>query len=214
MTTTMRRVRHLLAGALCLGAAPLTLAPTDHAHAALGCRSDPVVVLSNGVVLDLSATISTDVSTVAQIGYTLHAPAGTTIARVVSTDGDVTYKEQFTLRTDSAAGTYAMQVQVATRPLPVGTALPSVTGTITGGYAATVGVTPDMVGLSTWTTASPTATTAKAPPPPKKGGTAVSTLPAAMTAQVASWAASAPWSVTMATPTGQTGQALAASVTL
>lgn len=200
------------AGVFAAGLLASLLGAPHHAHAATGCRSDPIVVLSNGTVLDLSAAIGADVSTVAQIGYTLHAPAGSTIARVVSTDGDVQYNEQFTLRTDNPAGCYTMQVQVAMRPLPVGTPLPSVTGTLAGGAATTLGVTPQMVGLAAWT-GTATATT-KAPPPPPQGTTTLFTLPTTMSAWVITWAANAPWAVTATTPTGQSGQSLAASVTL
>jgi len=38
-----------------------------HAHAYGACRTDPIVVLSNGTVLDLSATIGLDVSQVSDI---------------------------------------------------------------------------------------------------------------------------------------------------
>jgi len=208
------------------------LGAPHHAHAAAGCRSDPIVVLSNGTILDLSAVIGADVSTVTRISYTLHAPAGTSVVKVISTDGDVQYKEQFALRTDNPTGGYGVQVQVQTTPQP-GTPPPVVVATIEGGAATTLGVTPAMVGLTFWSGA----TTVAVPDGPQGPGPhgdgphgdgphgdgphgdgpqlaqTVSSLPDAMTAQIASWAATAAWSVTAST-TGQAGATPVASVTL
>ena len=189
-----------------------------HAHAMSACRSDPIVVLSYGVVLDLSATIGIDVSNIdeiAQISYTLHAPAATTVAKVVSTDGDVNYKEQFTLRTDSPAGVYGVQTQVVTTHLPKGTTQPWVVSTIEGGYATTLGVTPDMVGLTSWSaTGTATVTGGKLPPPPPRpGAQTVSSLPDEMTAQLTAWVATAPWSATSSSG-GLAGPAQLAVITL
>lgn len=206
------------------------LGAPHHAHAAAGCRSDPLVVLSTGTILDLSAVIGADVSTVARISYTLHAPAGTSVVKVISTDGDVQYKEQFTLRTDNPTGVYGVQVQVQTTPQP-GTPPPLVVATIEGGYAMTLGVTPAMVGLTSWSGTTTVAVTdgpqgpgPQGPGPhgdgPQGPGPAgpqlaqtVSSLPDAMTAQIASWAATAAWSVTASTA-GQVGATPLASVTL
>jgi hypothetical protein len=175
-------------------------------------------VLSNGTVLDLSASIGLDVSLVSditQISYTLHAPAGTTVAKVISTDGDVNYKEQFTLRTDTSAGVYGVQVQIQTTGLPKGMSQPSVTAQIEGGSASTLGVTPAMVGLTAWSaTNTATVTGSKlAPPPPKTGPQTVSSLPTIMSAQLASWAATAAWS-TSAVTSGQAGATQTAFITL
>ena len=49
-----------------------------------GCRGDPIIVLSNGTALDLSATADTDPSKVGQIAYTLHAPSGVWVVSVTS----------------------------------------------------------------------------------------------------------------------------------
>jgi hypothetical protein len=57
---TARRTRHLLLGAALLSASLLArslVAPATHA-AISGCRSDPVVTLSNGDALDLHATVT------------------------------------------------------------------------------------------------------------------------------------------------------------
>ncbi len=75
MTTLMHHVRFLLAGALCIGAATLALTPTDQAHAAIGCRSDPIVTLPNGITVDLHVDIADTWSDVQHVDYVLHGPA-------------------------------------------------------------------------------------------------------------------------------------------
>jgi len=58
------------------------------AHADIGgCRSDPVVVLSNGVVVDLSAVIADDAADVRGVAYTLHVPAGLRAVSVAPSGG-------------------------------------------------------------------------------------------------------------------------------
>ena len=218
LVTPKRSLRAMAGAGILLSAALAAPLGGRHAHAYGGCRSDPIVVLSNGIVLDLSATIGLDISQIsdiAQISYTLHAPAGTTVAKVVSTDGDVNYKEQFTLRTDSSAGVYGVQTQVQTAHLPKGMPQPSVIAQIVGGYASTLGITPGMVGRAAWSaTATATVTDGKlAPPPPKPGPQAVTSLPNIMSAQLSSWAATAAWS-TSAVTSGQAGSAQTAFITL
>lgn len=85
----VRRTRHLVRplGAAALLSAGLLASPllTPQAHAIIGgCGGDPIVVLSNGTALDLSTTADTDASTVRQIAYTPHAPAGTWMVSVTS----------------------------------------------------------------------------------------------------------------------------------
>ncbi len=219
LVTPKRSLRAMAGAGILLSAACVAPLGARHAHAYGGCRSDPIVVLSNGTVLDLSATIGLDVSLVSditQISYTLHAPAGTTVAKVVSTDGDVNYKEQFTLRTDSPAGVYGVQAQVQTAHLPQGMPQPVVIAQIEGGYASTLGVTPGMVGLNAWS-ATATATVTGGKLKQSKTGPqlaqVVTSLPNIMSAQLASWVAAAAWS-TPAVTTGQAGSAQTAFITL
>ena len=193
------------------------------AHAAfMGCRSDPIVILSNGVVLDLSAYIADDVSDVQSISYTLHAPQGVSVLRAISTDGAVGYREKFRFESDGeisgAAGVYTVEVKVQTRSENI-----SVTATIAGGDAATLGITPEMVSLGATTFTPVDANDARKPGPkgsdgqgpkgpdgqgPKgtkgtKGPNAPAVLPATVTSALNAWAQSAPWAVTAsATSTG------------
>lgn len=88
---------------------------TPLAHATIGgCRSDPVVTLSDGTVVDLSATIDDASSDVQQVAYTLHAPDGASVVSVVNTDGAIGLKEVFRFYADAPAGTYATTTAVST----------------------------------------------------------------------------------------------------
>lgn len=84
MLTGSVRYRVLL-GVAVLSAVLLVHGDPTPAHAALGtCAGDPIVVLSNGVAVDLSATVNDDLSDVQQITYILHAPAGTHVVAILS----------------------------------------------------------------------------------------------------------------------------------
>lgn len=177
------------------------------AHAAMACRADPIIILSDGIVLDVSATIADDASDVKQITYVLHVPDGATVIRAISTDGVVGYKEKFQVQSDSAPGAYATEVQVKTGAKNV-----AVTATIAGGYATQLGITPDMVGLSSFAWTPATSAEDQAPPAPK-GPTAPATLSGTMTGALVSWAGSAAWSASTATQ-GLAGAHIVAAVTL
>ncbi len=110
MVCITRRMVRPLGGAALLSAGLLAsplLAP--HAHAIIGgCGGDPIVVLSNGTILDLSTTANTEASTVRQIAYTLHAPAGTWMVSVTSLGVD----ETLSFRADNTPGAYATVTRV------------------------------------------------------------------------------------------------------
>ncbi len=195
MSVFTARCGRALLGASALSAGLLAngLVAPHHAAAYGFCRSDPIVALNNGVVLDLSASIADDASNVQQVAYTLHVPAGVSVARWISTDGTVGYKEAFTVAPPlpGTVGTYSATTAVT---MVAKGSVVSVTATTEGGYASTLGITPDMVGFTSWPT-STASTTTKAPPPPP-GGTTSASLSPTVTAQLAAWAAAAPWSTT------------------
>ena len=86
----------------------LAFARVPGAHAEVSvCYTDPVVVLSNGNTLDLSDTIGDNYLDVQQIVYTLHAPAGTSVANVIYTSGPIGPKESLRFYADQPAGQYA-----------------------------------------------------------------------------------------------------------
>lgn len=78
------------------------------------CRSDPVVVLSNGLTLDLSADISTLPSEVEQVDYILHVPQGVTLVTAIATPSWPTTIETFTLYDDALPGEYHSETIVTT----------------------------------------------------------------------------------------------------
>jgi hypothetical protein len=85
-------------------------------HADLvGCRSDPAIVLSNGVTLDLSATISGSADDVQKVAYTVHVPAGTGVVAVIGTSGILGPKEQVQVVADGQAATYSSTTLVTTQ---------------------------------------------------------------------------------------------------
>jgi hypothetical protein len=89
--------------------------PVSIAHASLGgCNGDPVVVLSNGVTIDLNASISDNLSDVQQVVYTLHAPGGTSVVSVVYTSGLLGPKEVLRFYSDNLPSTYDTSTRVST----------------------------------------------------------------------------------------------------
>jgi hypothetical protein len=50
-----------------------------------GCRADPVFVLSDGTILDLTAVIDTDVANITEINYVVHGPKGVGLVLTLST---------------------------------------------------------------------------------------------------------------------------------
>ncbi|MDQ2829505.1 MAG: hypothetical protein M3Y74_10705 [Chloroflexota bacterium] len=169
--------------------------------------SDPIVILSDGIALDVSATIADDASDVKQITYVLHVPDGAAVIRAISTDGAVGYKEKFTVQSGSAPGVYTTEVQIKTGVKNV-----AVMATVAGGYATQLGITPDMVGLASFAWTPTTAVDTTAPPTPK-GPTAPATLPGTTTDALVTWAESAAWSASTSTQ-GLAGAHIVAAVTL
>lgn len=98
-----------LAGMVALpGAAP-------RAHAELvGCRSDPVVVLSNGAILDLGANITDAAGDVQNVAYTLHVPSGVRIVQSLNTTGLLGLKETFSAMADQPDNQYSSLTKVTT----------------------------------------------------------------------------------------------------
>src|SRR5579884_913536 len=90
------------------------LIPRSASAQETGCRSDPYVLLSNGVQLDLSANIADSVSDVHQTVYILHAPRGTTPVAVVPTDGLMGWTEKFYFYADQAPDTYTTDTAIYT----------------------------------------------------------------------------------------------------
>jgi len=83
-------------------------------HAELLCRSDPVVILSNGVTLDIGATISTLPWKVREVHYELHIPRGVFMLVAIHTPTWLTSQETFTVYSDQDSNQYVVTTQVTT----------------------------------------------------------------------------------------------------
>jgi len=85
-----RSPRRALLGPAVLAAGLLAGALTPRAaHAMAGVAADPLVTLSNGIVLDMSTTIydPAGLPDVQHVSYTLHLPKGVAVTRVSYPDG-------------------------------------------------------------------------------------------------------------------------------
>jgi hypothetical protein len=101
-----RSRRLLLLGAI-ITLLPTWLLSSGLAYAAnSGCRTDPLIILTNGAIIDMSATIGTSLLHVQQVDYTLHAPQGTALLLVVRTPDWPTTIENFSFVADAAPGEY------------------------------------------------------------------------------------------------------------
>jgi hypothetical protein len=113
MITTRPARRRALGAALLAAGLLATGTATPAAHAALvRCSSDPILVLSNGVQVQMTSSYQGDASTVTMITYTLHAPSGTTLKSVTYTGGLLAGKETVVLDADQSAHGYSMDTYV------------------------------------------------------------------------------------------------------
>lgn len=98
-----------------LASPPLT--PVAHADIA-GCRSDPVLLLSNGVELDVSSTIAAAAADVQQVTYTVHIPVGT--SPVLTVAGSLGAHEVWRVLADNPPDTYDTSTFVTTTTQGIG----------------------------------------------------------------------------------------------
>jgi uncharacterized NAD-dependent epimerase/dehydratase family protein len=112
---TARRGRQLLRGAAILSATVLAcslVAPDVHATTG-SCRSEPVVVLSNGYAIDMNATVSDDASDVQSVNYTVKVPSGVSVVSHVD-DAILGVKDTYSVDSSNNAGNYTVGVSVNT----------------------------------------------------------------------------------------------------
>src|SRR5262245_41623162 len=57
------------------------------------CRTDPIILLSNGEIVQTDATIATDAENVRQVTYTLHLPVGVKVIAVINTPSRIGDRE-------------------------------------------------------------------------------------------------------------------------
>ena len=109
-----RRTRLRMLIALC-ALVVLAQHPLGVSAAIRSCRADPIVWLSNGDSVQMTVEVAADASDVRSIIYTLHAPAGATIDRIVYTGGALQSKEEVVFIADQPAGQYVSDTVVTTR---------------------------------------------------------------------------------------------------
>jgi len=123
---------------LVVGFAELSPVPTAQA-AVIGCRSDPVVVLSDGTVLDLSVAINTAASNVTAIRYTVHGPQSAWLVATLSTPTiGFAGKETFTYVPDAGPRQYITETLVQTAPAHVAVTSYSTFSNTTIGYTTSL----------------------------------------------------------------------------
>jgi hypothetical protein len=96
---------------LCLAA---SFGPESAAAQTSVCRTDPIVALSNGVTVKITASIADYSSDVQHVSYVLHAPAGTSVTKVTLTGGPFAARESFSFYSDGAVHTYDTDTVVTT----------------------------------------------------------------------------------------------------
>ncbi len=87
--------------------------------AAIRCRSDPAVILTDGTVIDLSADIDAALWDIRAINYTIHVPSKVHALLVIRTPNWPTTLETFNILSDSATQRYDTSTVVVTRPTGV-----------------------------------------------------------------------------------------------
>lgn len=94
--------RRLLLPVSLIGAVILSAISISSAQAgAIGCRTDPIVTLSNGDVVTILLDIDADASQVTSIDYTLHVPPDITATNITYTGAALGLAENLTVIPDT-----------------------------------------------------------------------------------------------------------------
>lgn len=93
----------------------LLLVVPEAVYARLLCRSDPKVYLTNGVRLDIGASINAAQSDIIVVNYELHVPVGVGMTKAEHTLGWSDVNETFTLIADQAPNQYNLRTTVRAR---------------------------------------------------------------------------------------------------
>jgi hypothetical protein len=116
LLTTRRPRRGVLAAALTAGVLLGGSLAVTTAHAAIACRSDPVVVV-NGATVDIIDTLSTTASAVRELDYTITVPKGSVIGQTTLTVGlGFPEKVTYVFRSSQAWGTLKVTATVQVQP--------------------------------------------------------------------------------------------------
>jgi hypothetical protein len=109
----MTRLTHLKRLSFLIALLATFILPAN-VQAKLICRSDPVVILSNGVIMDIGASISTMPWEVQEVHYRLHVPRGVSMILAIHTPTWLTSQETFTVVADQDPNYYKVATVVRT----------------------------------------------------------------------------------------------------
>jgi hypothetical protein len=110
------RLRIAAAGMLLWSALlALTLGTGTAQAASSGCRTDPIVVLTNGAQLQFGANISSSYSNVQRVDYTIHGPSRSAMLLVIYTDNPLGSVERVHYYADAGVNTYTVDTVVTLR---------------------------------------------------------------------------------------------------
>jgi hypothetical protein len=121
-------------GSLLFGLLWSILGAESAAAIVVSCRADPIVWLSNGTKVTMTASIAADASQVNLITYTVHAPRGLAAAKVVYTGGALQNKERVVTLFDRASG-YQIEMVVNLRSTAASTTLSATVGNTSASIA-------------------------------------------------------------------------------
>jgi hypothetical protein len=110
----MNRLRQRIVGSLLVVLLLLGVSVNVASAGWMQCRSDPVVILSNGLVMDISADISVFPWKVTHVDYVLHVPEGVSLVLAIHTPTWLTSIESFTVIDDAPPGEYHTETVVHT----------------------------------------------------------------------------------------------------
>jgi hypothetical protein len=115
-TRQLHRARrfHLIALVCLIGIALWPSVTPPAAAAIVACRGDPIVWLSSGETIQMTAQVAASAAEVRQVVYTLHVPVGAIITRVVYDSGPLGRKESVVLVDDLLPNHYATDTLVMT----------------------------------------------------------------------------------------------------
>lgn len=108
------RLMRFVTGGAALWMAVLALVSGAATAEASGCRTDPIIVLSNGAQLQMDATISTSYNNVQSVVYTVHAPRGSAPLLIIYTDNPLRYVETVRYIADGPSNVYTIDTVVTT----------------------------------------------------------------------------------------------------
>ncbi len=110
------RIRMTLAAILTWAALLVFAVGPGQANAGLsGCRTDPVLVLSNGDQIQMAAQIDTSSGNLKSVVYTVHAPVGSKVLLTLYTESPIGNVERVQFFADAAPNQYSTETVVTTK---------------------------------------------------------------------------------------------------